>query len=83
MPSQLIMWLITACAVLLIIIAFSSSARGRIFFQSIVGVCGIAFFNWILTPLGLSVGINLISILVAGILGLPGLFLLYLTQVIL
>ncbi len=85
MPAQLIVWLIIACIVLMVVIAISGSGKGlaRIAVQSMAGICGILVANWAFQPLGLSVGINLISALITGVLGLPGFLTLYLTQVIL
>jgi hypothetical protein len=39
--------------------------------------------NFILAPLSLSVGVNVVTVLVVGILGIPGFICLYICQLIL
>jgi len=46
----------------------------------VIGVFGILAFNMLLAPIGLAVGVNLMTMFVVGVLGIPGFFLLYLTQ---
>ena len=47
------------------------------------GVAGMLTFNFLLSGFGLSVGINVITTLVVGLLGAPGFLLLYATQMML
>jgi len=48
--------------------------------NSAIGTIGLLFFNFLLGGLGLAVGINAITVLVVGILGVPGFVLLYATK---
>ena len=45
-----------------------------------VGVLGILACNMLLAPMGLAVGVNLMTVFIVGVLGVPGFLLLYLTQ---
>jgi len=47
------------------------------------GIAGMLMFNFLLSGFGLSVGINVITTLVVGLLGAPGFMLLYATQMML
>ena len=49
-------------------------------FQSLLGGIGLFLCNFILTPIGLSLGINAVTAAVCGLLGLPGLILLLLVK---
>jgi pro-sigmaK processing inhibitor BofA len=51
--------------------------------NSAVGTIGILLFNFIFSGAGIAVGINAITVLVVGVLGAPGFFLLYATQLLL
>ena len=51
-------------------------------FQSVLGGVGLYVCNFLLAPLGLSVGINIVSAAFCGLFGLPGLLLLILVKVI-
>jgi len=48
----------------------------------ILGVAGIIGANMALSGLGLAVGVNLITAMVIGILGIPGFLMLYLAQLL-
>ena len=50
--------------------------------QGSIGAIIMLAVNFVLTPLGLFVGINIITVAVVGILGLPGLLSLYILQFI-
>ena len=47
-----------------------------------IGVGGILGANFILAGMGISVGVNAITALVVGLLGVPGFLLLYATQLL-
>ena len=47
------------------------------------GVAGMLSFNFLLSDFGLSIGINVITTLIVGLLGAPGFLLLYTTQMML
>ena len=45
-----------------------------------LGILGILACNMLLAPVGLAVGVNVLTVFIIGVLGIPGFFLLYLTQ---
>ena len=79
-PENLL-WLIGAAVLLLILSFFARKAEWLINFvlRSIMGTIAIYFINIGITFLGLStvVGINAASVLTTGILGIPGIVMLY------
>ena len=48
--------------------------------NAVIGLLGILACNMLLAPVGVTIGVNLLTVSIAGILGIPGLLLLYLTQ---
>jgi inhibitor of the pro-sigma K processing machinery len=56
------------------------AAAGRLLFRSGVGLCCLWVFDQLGSLVGIRVGVNLVSGLVLGVLGAPGLGLLLLTQ---
>lgn len=48
--------------------------------NAVLGILGILACNILLAPVGLAVGVNVLTVFIVGILGIPGFFLLYLTQ---
>lgn len=79
-PENLL-WLIGAAVLLLILSFFARKAEWLINFvlRSIMGTIAIYFINMGITFLGFTtvVGINAVSILTTGILGIPGIVMLY------
>ncbi|WP_241421919.1 pro-sigmaK processing inhibitor BofA family protein [Candidatus Contubernalis alkaliaceticus] len=55
----------------------------KLVLNALIGGVLLVFFNLIGSPLGFSVGINIITALVVGFLGIPGLILLIIIQFIL
>jgi inhibitor of the pro-sigma K processing machinery len=47
-----------------------------------LGAVGMLVLNTLLSPLGLAVGVNALTVFIVGILGLPGLMLLYVIRYI-
>lgn len=79
-PENLL-WLIGAAVLLLILSFFARKAEWLINFalRGIMGTIAIYFINMGVTFLGFTtvVGINAVSILTTGILGIPGIVMLY------
>ena len=79
-PENLL-WLAGAAVLLLILSFFARKAEWLINFilRSIMGTIAIYFINMGVTFLGFTtvVGINAVSILTTGILGIPGIVMLY------
>ena len=48
--------------------------------NAVLGVLGIILCNMLLASSGIAVGVNVLTTFIVGFLGLPGFFLLYLTQ---
>ena len=48
--------------------------------NAVIGVLGILACNMLLAPMGVAIGVNFLTVFVVGVLGIPGLLLLYLTQ---
>ena len=49
----------------------------------VLGIIGMLLLNTLLADMGISVGINLITTLLVGLLGMPGFLILYATQILL
>ena len=75
-------WLAIAGLGLVSILFFNRQIKAvfNIIRNAVLGIIGILAVNMLLAPMGLSVGINLLTIFIVGTLGIPGFFLLYLTQ---
>lgn len=50
--------------------------------NTILGWAGLYIFNFLISPLGLAIGINLVSATTVGVLGIPGLILLIILKLI-
>jgi len=77
--SDIIMMMIAACVALVILMLFSSPMRAfaRVALNGTLGTIGILAANVFLAPLGLFVGVNILTVLAVGLLGLPGFVMLY------
>lgn len=72
-------WLICVFILLLFFVIFSKpfKAFGNFCINAVIGLSTLFSANFLLSSFGLSVGINLYTAVIAGILGLPGTILLY------
>jgi inhibitor of the pro-sigma K processing machinery len=50
--------------------------------NAVLGVIGILALNTVLAPAGIAVGVNALTAFIVGVLGLPGLLLLYVARVV-
>ncbi len=50
--------------------------------NTILGWAGLYIFNFLFSPLGMAIGINLVSATTVGVLGVPGLLLLIILKLI-
>lgn len=73
---------LVATAAALILLRRPLGALGRLAARSVVGLGGIWLFNQVGTLVGMQVGLNLLTGLTVGALGLPGFGLLLLLQCI-
>jgi inhibitor of the pro-sigma K processing machinery len=54
---------------------------GGVIRNAVLGVAGILALNTVLAPMGVAVGVNALTAFIVGILGLPGLMLLYVGRI--
>ncbi|MCL2853425.1 MAG: pro-sigmaK processing inhibitor BofA family protein [Defluviitaleaceae bacterium] len=82
--SDIIMLMIGVCVVLIIYLLFSNPLKMlvRVALGGAAGVVGMLAMNTFLAPLGVFVGINPVTVLLVGILGLPGFAMLYIASFI-
>ena len=78
------LWMIIGGLGLVAILFFSRQIKAAftIVRNAILGIVGILAANILLAPVGIAVGVNLMTTFVVGVLGIPGFLLLYLTQFI-
>lgn len=76
------LWLLVGLSVLsaLVLLRRPLGALGKLAARSAVGLGGIWLFNYIGALIGVHVGVNLLTGLTVGLLGLPGFALLLLLQ---
>ena len=82
--SDIIMLMIGVCVVLIIYLLFTNPIKtlARIALGSAAGTVGMVAVNSFLAPLGVFVGINPLTVLIVGVLGLPGFATLYITSLL-
>jgi len=75
-------WIALAGLGLVAILFFNRQMKSlfKIARSGVLGGLGILAANALLAPMGVSVGLNLLTLLIVGVLGIPGFFLLFLTQ---
>lgn len=83
--SQIIGWMIIACLLFAVFLIFAKPIKtlAKICINSVIGVSALFITNFLLAPIGLGVGINAVTALITGILGIPGFISLYLINYIL
>ena len=77
--SQVIGWMIVICLLFMVFIVFSKPLKylARCCLNGAIGISGIFVLDFLLSPLGIAVGINGYTALITGFLGLPGFISLY------
>lgn len=83
--SQMIVWMIIGCIFFVVYVMFSRQFHAifKMLLRGTVGCIGFILCNSLLSAYGLTVGINLLTAFVVGILGLPGFITLYAAQFLL
>ena len=81
--GDIVMWLIVACIILAVLIIRPVRLIVRLGLSAAIGGLGIYIANILLAPMGLFVSLNVITLAIVTILGLPGFFLLYITSYLL
>ena len=76
------LWMAIAGLSLVAILFFNRQIKAAINIvrNAILGIIGILACNMLLAPAGVAVGVNVLTVFVVGVLGVPGFLLLYLTQ---
>ena len=76
------MWTAIAGIGLIMILFFHRQIKSffKIIRNAVLGIVGILAVNVLLAPIGLTVGVNVLTVFIVGALGIPGFFLIYLTQ---
>lgn len=84
-PGNTIFYMIFGCAAFIVVLFFSKplAILFKIFIRGIIGALGMYAVNFILLPLSISVGVNLLTALSVGVLGIPGFITLYALKLIL
>ena len=65
------------------LLAFSMKSILKLLINALIGAALLLLFNWIGGGFGLHIGVNPITAIVVGLLGVPGMVLLLILQVIL
>ena len=82
---DLILWLmVAACVIFLACLIYTKQFKWLlgVMRNMALGIVGIFGINFLLTGVGISVGVNILTTLIVGLLGLPGLLLLFATQLL-
>ena len=76
------LWIALAGLGLVAILFFNRQIKAAFMFarNALLGVAGMLAFNMLLAPAGLMVGVNLMTVFIVGVLGIPGFLLLYISQ---
>jgi len=80
-----ILWLmVIACVAFLVCLVYTKQFKWLlgVIRNMAFGIVGILGLNMLLAGVGISVGINLVTTLIVGLLGIPGLLLLYATRLL-
>ena len=80
--NQFILWAIAAFVIIIGFMFFGRQLKavGRFLLRSAVGAAAMLGVNLALAPMGLGVGVNLLTAFVVGVLGIPGFVSLYILK---
>ncbi|NMA84957.1 MAG: SigmaK-factor processing regulatory BofA [Epulopiscium sp.] len=83
--SKVILWMILICTFILLLIIFAKPLKKilKMIRNGAIGLLVIWLLNFVTATFQLQIGINLLNGAIIGILGIPGLILLYLLKLIL
>lgn len=81
--GYIIGWLIGVFFLLLFFVVFSKPLKfiENFCINAIIGISTLLTTNFLLQPIGITVGINIYTIIIAGILSFPGTILLYALEI--
>ena len=76
---QLLLWLIGICVAVMLVLVFARSKRAvvKAVVRGAAGALAMLAINAAAVPVGLAVGLNVFTVALVGVLGAPGLLLLY------
>ena len=77
--SESIMLMIVICVGFMLFVVFSKPIKYvlKVLLRGGVGIIGIYILNFVTASMGVSLGLNFLTFFVTGVLGIPGLLLLY------
>ncbi|MBQ2752889.1 MAG: pro-sigmaK processing inhibitor BofA family protein [Firmicutes bacterium] len=83
--DSIIITLLVLCGILTVAIVFSEPLKHllKLLANSVFGAVALFAINTVFGFTGLGVGINMVTIITAGVLGLPGIAALYIVRIIL
>ena len=83
--DSIIITLLVLCGILTVAIVFSEPLKHllKLLANSVFGAVAMFAINTVFGFTGLGVGINMVTIITAGVLGLPGIAALYIVRIIL
>ena len=83
--DSIIITLLVLCGILTVAIVFSEPLKHllKLLANSVFGAVAMFAINTVFGFTGLDVGINMVTIITAGVLGLPGIAALYIVRIIL
>ena len=82
---HLILWMIGLCMAVMLLLLFAKPLRKALRWvaRGAAGLCAVLVLNTAAASFGLMVGINLLTMAVAVVLGVPGVVMLYAAQIFL
>jgi len=77
--NSIITWMIVICIIFVGLVVFAKPVKYilRFLAQAVCGMFLAMVFNFILAPFSVAVGVNYLTFVVSGLLGLPGFAMLY------
>ncbi|MCL2565228.1 MAG: pro-sigmaK processing inhibitor BofA family protein [Defluviitaleaceae bacterium] len=77
--TSIITWMIIVCLIFIGLIVFAKPVKYilRFLIQAVCGMSLAIILNFILAPFSLAIGLNYLTFLITGLLGLPGFAMLY------
>ena len=79
MDTQIVVWMMIAGLAFVMLVFFLKPIKHltKFLISGVLGGIGMYAVNILLAPIGLGVGINLLTLFIVAVLGLPGFILLY------
>jgi inhibitor of the pro-sigma K processing machinery len=83
--NQVILWMIIICIGFMVLTLLIKPIRtvGKLLINSFLGIVALFIFNFLLAPIGISIGINVLNAFIVGLLGIPGFISLFILSFVL